>query len=186
MSKKPIDLPNIEDATLRACLAPLMEAVAVSSVTTTSSAVDVAPSVDVTPFPRDYARPVPNRQPLPAPTNDVLPPPPRGASRGFTRTPDTLAEWQAVAGQEFAAFGTVAQLLARSDAELLAAAGEFPQQLQGTLTRLTAVDNRLALQRYAVTTLMVRLRMAMTRAAVDAGAAVSFTDRAKHRPNPGR
>ena len=50
MSKRPVELPNIEDATLRACLAPLAEAIAAGCET-------------VKPFPRDPVRRPPDRQP---------------------------------------------------------------------------------------------------------------------------
>jgi hypothetical protein len=171
MSRHAVELPNIEDATLRACLAPLAEAIAAGAET-------------VPPFTREPVRPPPDQQPVPAASTGT--PPPRMAARGFARTPETLAEWQSLAAQEFAAFGTVQQLLARTDAELVTAALEFPQQLRGTLAWMATMEDRLALQRHAVTTLMERLRMAMTRAAVEAGSALPFTDRATHRSNPGR
>ena len=171
MNRKAVELPNIEDAMLRACLAPLVESVTTGSET-------------VTPAPREPVRSAVHQQRASAASTDT--PPPRAVSRGFARTPTTLVEWQSLAQQEFAAFGTVEQLLGKTDTELVTAVLEFPKQICGTLAWMATIDDRLALHRYAVTTLMARLRMAMTRAAVEAGSALPFTDRATHRSSPGR
>jgi hypothetical protein len=195
MSRRRVELPNIEDATLRACLAPLAEAIAASPET-------------VTPFPREPVRPPPDRQPWlerqvpsdrsprvdwsslprrqpdPIAWSDTLPPPPV-APRGPVRSPETLVEWQALAAQEFGVFGTVQQLLERTDTQLTTAALEYPQQIDGTLARLELLEERLVQQCCAVTTLLERLNMAVTQA-MDIEAGLRSADRAKHRSNPGR
>jgi hypothetical protein len=89
----------------------------------------------------------------------------------FTRVPATLDEWRSLADQQFAAFGTVEQMASRTDEELLSAVLVFPRQISSFLARASEIECRLTLQRHAITTLMVRLRMAMTRAAAGSGTA---------------
>ena len=145
MSKRPTELPNIEDATLRAYLAPRAEASSAKQQT-------------VTPFPREPVRLPPDRLPgdrrvgdqQPAPGWQSVPvgfsgtlPPSHMAPPEYARGPVTLEEWQALAAQEFAVFGTVQQLLGRTDAELAIAARDFPQQISGTVARLETLEQRL-------------------------------------------
>jgi hypothetical protein len=195
MSKRPVELPNIEDAALRACLAPLAEAI-------------VAGIETVKPFPSDPVRRPSDRQagpdrqalperppgtgrlparpwrPGPVASSDAPPPSP-AASHGTVRTPETLGEWQALAAQEFGIFGMVQQLLRRTDTQLTAAALDFPDQVDGALARLEKLEARLVQQCCAVTALVERLHMAVTQA-IEAEAALRSTGRAKHRSNPGR
>lgn len=215
MSKRPAELPNIEDATLRACLAPRAEASGAKQERWT-----------VTPFPREPVRLPPDRLPgdrlagdrlrgdrppghripedrfpgdrrvgdqQPAPGWQSVPvgfsgtlPPSHMAPPEYARGPVTLGEWQSLAAQEFAAFGTVQQLLGRTDAELAIAARDFPQQISGTLARLETLEQRLVQRCCAVTTLIERLHMAATKGTTDAGPDLPLIDRSKHRSNRGR
>jgi hypothetical protein len=113
-------------------------------------------------------------------------PPSHMALSDFARSPVTLGEWQSLAAQEFAAFGTVEQLLGRTDAELTIAARDFPQQISGTLARLETLEERLVQRCCAVTTLIERLHIAATRVATDPGSDLPFVDRTKHWSNRGR
>jgi hypothetical protein len=207
MSKRPTELPNIEDATLRACLASRAEA---------SGAGQRA----VTSFPREPVRPPPERhpgdrlggdrvlgdrhpgdrlpgdhlagarlaldqQPAPMAYSGTLPPS-HMAPADFARSPVTLGEWKSLAAQEFAVFGTVQQLLGRTDAELAIAAREFPQQISGTLARLETLEQRLVQRSCAVTTLIERLHLAATRVETDTGLDLPFNDRGRQRSHRGR
>jgi hypothetical protein len=155
LNKKPPELPNIEDATLRACLAPLMEAM------TTGGEPAARPSP-----PASVGRAAPQRagsndNPLPAEeigSNDPEP----------ARIPKTLAEWRLQADDDFAAFRMVELFLAMTDVELARAAAEFPRQITGTLARIGRIKQRFAAQYDRVTAAVALLERAEVQAAKDA------------------
>jgi hypothetical protein len=136
VSRKPPELPNIEDAALRDCLAPLMDAMNAGE------------------RPRDNAGSNDN----PAPANDP-------AANCFG-TPETLAEWKAMADDDFGLFRTIELFLAMTDAELETAAAEFPRQVNGTIARIGGLKRRLSVQYDTVTTVTALLERAMARVAV--------------------
>jgi hypothetical protein len=161
MNKKPPVLPNIEDATLRACLAPLMEA--------------MHPGVETAaPLPQAF---VPNGAPAmrssdvaqgPAGSNDN-PVPSADAivvrDRECAGVPKTLAEWRTLADDDFGVFRMIEHFLGMTDTELEAAAAEFPKQISGTVARITRMKRRLAARYDTVTTVSALLERAMARAA---------------------
>lgn len=159
MNRKPPELPNIEDATLRACLAPLMEVMNTGG----EMAGHAALPDPVMHAPRSPRAPAGcNDNPLPSPE-------PTGTSaHEYSGTPRTLAEWRLLADDEFGAFRMVELFLAMSDAELLTAAADFPKQIGRTVTRIERMKRRLASQYDAVTAAVALLQRALARAAADA------------------
>ena len=158
MNKKPPELPNIEDATLRACLAPLMDAMVASgeafSPTPPLAAVMPAGGLPrVPPGSNDNPSPVPAARPA------------DGYARGAAGVPATLAEWRSRSDDDFGVFRTIAHFLAMTDAELAAAAVEFPRQIGGTVARLSRMKRRLAARYDTVTTVAALLERAIERAA---------------------
>ncbi len=148
MNKKPPELPNIEDATLRACLAPLMEAM--------TAGVDLpAPAAAALPVAKSARRSMNtagntaglNDNPLPAADR------PGPAAPGL---PKSLTEWRGQADDDFAALRMAELFLAMTDAELVAAAAEFPRQIAGTVARLSGIKQRLAAH-YDMVTVVVAL-----------------------------
>jgi hypothetical protein len=164
VNKKPPELPNIEDATLRACLAPLMEAMHAGGETANHPSLpDPVP-----PTPRPQR--VPARSP--AGSNDNPSPTPEASGavdRAYSGTPKTRAEWRLLANDEFGAFRMIELFLAMTDAELLAAAADFPKQIGGTVARIARIKRRLAAQYDTVTTAVALLERAIARAAADRG-----------------
>jgi hypothetical protein len=160
VNKKPPELPNIEDATLRACLAPLMEAM---------NAGGELPSQPVSPVPvARAARPRlvasgSNDNPLPA-ADKIAP-----VEREPAGIPKTLAEWRSQADDEFAALRMTELFLAMTDAELAAAASEFPRQIAGTAARIARIKQRLAAQYDRVTAAQALLERAQKQASSGAG-----------------
>ncbi|HEX3992099.1 MAG TPA: hypothetical protein VHX39_13085 [Acetobacteraceae bacterium] len=156
MNKKPPGLPNIEDATLRACLAPLMDAMNAGSDAANQPLAPIA------------LPPIAQLQSVGAGSNDNPLPPadqsgPRvgGTSAGM---PNTLAEWRLVADDDFASFRMVELFLAMTDAELATAAKDFPRQIAGTVARIGRIKQRLAGQYDKVTAtiaLLERARLAV-------------------------
>ena len=156
VNKKPPELPNIEDATLRACLAPLMDATNADSET--AGHLSTAPA------------PLPGTQPSQAGSNDnpLSGPETIGtANRGYSGTPKTLAEWRELGDDEFGAFRMIDLFLAMTDAELRAAAAEFPRQISGTAARIARIKRRLAAQYDTVTIAVALLERVMARALAD-------------------
>lgn len=153
MNKKPPRLPNIEDATLRACLAPLMEAMHPVS----EPAVPAAPPEMTREPPRGPA----NSNDKPAPLAGSPP----GTGRGGVAK--SLSEWRLLAEDEFGVFRTIELFLAMTDAELEAVAAEFPRQIAGTVARIAAIRRRLSEQYDIVTTAAALLDRASARAATD-------------------
>ena len=85
------------------------------------------------------------------------------------RTPHALAEWRSLADEEYAEFCAIDLFLAKTDAELCAAAAAYPEQILGFLARMSRIEDRRALQQRAMTALMERIRMAMIQAEIEAG-----------------
>jgi hypothetical protein len=164
VNKKPPELPNIEDATLRACLAPLMDAMN-SGGELASQALAPAP---VAPAPVVSAA----RQRSRSPGSNDNPPPPADnigpADREPAGTPATLAEWRLQADDDFAAFRMAELFLAMTDAELAAAAAEFPRQIAGTLARIGRIKQRLAAQYDRMTATVALLERARLQVPHDA------------------
>ena len=185
MNKKPPELPNIEDATLRACLAPLMETMNAGGELASqgSAPVPVAP-VPVAPARVAQARVAQARvaQAREAQARVVGAARPQIAASGSndnplpaadkidqvdrepTCTPKTLAEWRLQADDDFAAFRMVELFLAMTDVELVAAAAEFPRQIAGTVARIGRIKQRLAAQYDRVTTAVALLERAQLQA----------------------
>jgi hypothetical protein len=140
VSKAPPELPNIEDATLRACLAPLMEAM--------HAGIDVSGAAPA---------------PVPPGSNDNPPPLASFHDRNYSSLPGTLAEWRSLTDDEFGTFRMIEQFLAMSDVELNAVAAEFPRQIGGTVERIARIKRRLAAQYDTVTTVLALLARATAR-----------------------
>jgi hypothetical protein len=168
VNKKPPELPNIEDATLRACLAPLMEAMHAGAET--MSQPRLATSAASAQRPQRVPRGLlagSNDNPVPSPaasgcTN-------ASAAIEYPGAPKTLAEWRSLADDEFGAFRMIELFLVMTDAELTSAAGDFPKQFGGTVARLARIKRRLAAQYDTVTTAMALLQRAMARVAAEPG-----------------
>jgi hypothetical protein len=150
VNRKPPELPNIEDATLRACLAPLMDAMNAGADPVTREIPDVT-------------APTGHSAEVPAGSNDN--PQPSAAARNgeYSGTPATLAEWRLLADSDFGMFRTIELFLAMTDAELASAAAEFPNQIGGTVARIAGIKRRLAAQYDAVTTILALLDRAIIR-----------------------
>jgi hypothetical protein len=148
VNRKPPELPNIEDATLRACLAPLMDAM-------TAGADPVAREVP------NVATPIGHS---PAGSNDNPPPTAAAHSGEYSDTPTSLAEWRSQADDDFGVFRTIDLFLAMTDAELAIAAAEFPKQIDGTVVRIAGIKRRLAAQYDTVTTILALLNRAIMQA----------------------
>lgn len=156
MNKKPPELPNIEDATLRACLAPLMDAMNASG--------DVAGQPVAVPR---ASRP----QPVASGSNDN-PLPGVATIAAVDRTldgcpPGTLAQWRLQAEDDLAAVRMAELFLAMPDAELMAAAAEFPRQIAGTVARIAGVKQRLAARYDKLTAAIAVLERAVAAAERD-------------------
>jgi hypothetical protein len=156
LNKKPPELPNIEDATLRACLAPLME------VMTTGGEPAARPSPPVPVGRAAPQRAESNDNPLPA--EDKI----GSDDPELARIPKTLTEWRLQADDDFAAFRMVELFLAMTDVELARAAAEFPRQITGTVARIGRIKQRLAAQYDRVTAAVALLERAEVQAAKDA------------------
>ena len=158
MNKKPPQLPNIEDATLRACLAPLMEAMHAT----------VEPDPPAAPPRMPLASPFgpANSNDKPSPLAEAPPVAPRGVA---VRPPP---EWRSMAEDEVGVFRTAELFLAMTDAEREAVAAEFPRQIAGTVARIAATRRRLLEQYDMATTVIALLERASARtAAGDSGRA---------------
>ena len=145
MTRKPPDLPNIEDATLRACLAPLMDAMNA---------------------PQDG-----DGQAVSGERVALLPDPALSASEimaahgapGWLNVPATLAEWRQTTDEDFDAYRTIERFLAMTDADLETAAAAYPRQFAGTAARIARIKDRLEAHYEAVAAVQVLLRRALDR-----------------------
>jgi hypothetical protein len=151
VNKKPPELPNIEDATLRACLAPLMDAMNAGTEPMSETA---APVAVVRPARRQSLASGSNDNPLPA-ADETGP-----ADRTSAEAAKTLAEWRLQADDDFASFRMVELFLAMTDAELANAVAEFPRQVAGTVARIGRIKQRLATQYDKVTATLALLERA--------------------------
>jgi hypothetical protein len=169
VNRKPPELPDIEDATLRACLAPLMDAMIVGAEVASLVALPDAIARASRPA---RAQPPPTVSPsggsgLSGSNDNPRPLQDAGAARegGSTASPSTLGEWRSLADDDFGVFRMIELFLGMTDAELMTAAANFPKQIRGTLTRMARMKKRLAAQYDAVTIAMALLERAMARAA---------------------
>jgi hypothetical protein len=177
--KKPPELPNIEDATLRACLAPLVDAM--------NKGAEAAPTAVPAPVTMHHVSAPPHGPsvgPLSGPThrptgsNDNPTPPadPIAAREPEpTAVPRTLAEWRSLADEDFGAFRTIELFLGMTDAELETVAADFPKQISGTMERISSLKRRLADRYDSVTTVVALLERAMVGAAGKGGTARPVT-----------
>jgi hypothetical protein len=135
VNSKPPVLPDIEDATLRACLAPLMDMVSAGTVLPAANGHVARPRVV---------------------SNDNPPPSPAIVRDTSARVGESLAP----TGDDSGTFRMVEMFLAMTDQERRGAVSEFPRQIAGTITRIVELRRRLADQYDAVTTALVLLRRA--------------------------
>jgi hypothetical protein len=146
MNKKPPELPNIEDATLRACLAPLMDAMhaapgaavrpdepSLGSLESTSGFSPVQPGSNDNPRP-------------------VMEPQVRHAPQIVRLT-----------GDDGGTFRMIEQFLAMTDAELIDIVAGFPKQIGGSAARIADLKQRLADQYDEATTALALIERAMAR-----------------------
>ncbi len=157
MSRKPPELPDIEDATLRACLAPLMKAMAAGAEIASLVALPEAVARAQSPA---AGSPHAGSNDNPRPPVDVGAAPAR-ASAG---SPCTLGEWRSLADDDFGVFRMIELFLGMPEAELLTAATDFPKQIAGTVARMARMKRRLATQSDTVTIAMALLERAIARA----------------------
>ena len=155
MNRKPPELPNIEDATLRACLAPLMDAMNAGADPGTRDGHDIGA--------RNRHLPGVLALGVPAGSNDNPPPSAVARNAEYSGTPTTLAEWRSRAADEFGLFRTIDLFLAMTDVELAAAVAAFPKQIGGTVARIAGIKRRLATQYDTVTTVLALLDRAIAR-----------------------
>ncbi len=147
MSKKSVELPNIEDATLRACLAPLVGALHASGETTRPAGATVDRKREQSGTPVGL-----NDNPLPA--------------EGATLVDDipSVPDRRSTEEEDAGVFRTIELFLAMTEAELNEAAATFPRQVGGTLERISRIKRRLATQYDIVTTAASLLERALVRA----------------------
>jgi hypothetical protein len=143
VNRKPPVFPDIEDATLRACLAPLME-------TMTSAAKSSLPSAVRE---RERGRSS-NDNPVPA-----------NCHVENSDSPENLAEWRSSSDDDFALFRSIEIFLGMTDEELEIAAADYPKQIGGTARRISQFKRRLAERYDLVTAVSAMLERAMARAA---------------------
>ena len=146
MNRKPPELPNIEDATLVACLAPLMSG--------------VKPAID------DRAQQISGLATRPSGSNDNTTPPSRNHD---TADHGPASDFRVQADDDAGAFRMIARFLDMTETELFAVATDFPTQISGALSRIADVKQRLAQNYDLATTAHAILRRAVekARAAVD-------------------
>lgn len=145
MTRKPPDLPNIEDATLRACLAPLMDA------------MNAPPDVDGQAALGERSALFPD-QALSATEGMAAHEAPGGLN-----VPATLAEWRQTTDEDFDAYRTIERFLSMTDADLETAAAAYPRQFAGTAARIARIKDRLEAHYEAVAAVQVLLRRALDR-----------------------
>jgi hypothetical protein len=175
VNKKPPELPNIEDATLRACLAPLVDAM--------NNGVESAPPVNPATIPIADAvlpRVSPGSNDNRTPSVDTI----AAHEPDCSAMPKTLAEWRSLADEDFGAFRTIDHFLGMTEADLETAAAEFPKQIGGTMRRIACLKSRLAMRYDAATTVNALLERAMARVAASTAIDRPPTNIAS-RPSPG-
>lgn len=175
MTRKPPDLPNIEDATLRACLAPLMDAMNAPQDLDGQSPLGERPAR----FPdralsmrealsvreaQSIREALAAPEPLAAP--EVLS---EQEIFGRPAMPATLAEWRQTTDEDFDAYRTIERFLAMTDADLETAAAAYPRQFASTAARIARIKGRLEAHYQAVAAVQVLLRRALNRSGQDRG-----------------
>ena len=151
MSRKPPELPNIEDATLVACLAPLMGAMHAGSEpgpTRTAETRAEAPIHDRLGSNDNKRQAVGSRD---------------------QRPPEDLDAWRSRADDDFGMFRVIERFLSMTDAELDGAAAAFPKQIGATAVRISGLKRRLADQYDRVTIVLAALERAAARVGPVAG-----------------
>jgi hypothetical protein len=163
VSKKPAELPNIEDATLRACLAPLVDAIH-SNV--------AHPVLETTIGGGAQGGREPGQSGGRAGSNDN-PVPSNGSALGrypeHTEERTSFADWRSVVKEDLGVSRTIECFLAMTEAELDQAVATFPRQIRGTVARISQLKRRLAAQYDAVTTVLALLERAQARTAPPPG-----------------
>jgi hypothetical protein len=159
MTKKPPTLPNIEDATLVACLAPLVDAMnanvdTVAPVTQAAAPVSI-PTAHLPGLPHGPS--ISNDNPVPAADSTAA------RVHECCVLPRTLAEWRSLADDDFGAFRMIEHFLGMTDTELETVAAEFPRQIAGTVGRILRLKKRLAARYDAVTSVVTLLERAISR-----------------------
>ena len=181
MTRKPPDLPNIEDATLRACLAPLMDAMNAPQDLDGQSPLGERPAR----FPdralsmrealsvreaQSIREALSMREALAAPEPLAVP---EVLSEqeifGRPAMPATLAEWRQTTDEDFDAYRTIERFLAMTDADLETAAAAYPRQFASTAARIARIKGRLEAHYQAVAAVQVLLRRALNRSGQDRG-----------------
>jgi hypothetical protein len=146
VSKKSPKLPNIEDASLRAFLAPLMEA-----METDSAMKGIAEPRFGRP---DFDVPAPSWPGIPISSTDDASHAGDGPAAATVRPEDP-------GDDDVGTLRTVERFLAMTEAELARAAASFPKQINGTLSRVHRLKRRLAEQYDAATTVATLLERAL-------------------------
>jgi hypothetical protein len=175
VSRKPPELPNIEDTALRAYLAPLMNNM--TSATEPAAIADAGETTQLTDQPKTSVSSNDN----PAPSTEVI------AARECPMIPRTLAEWRSLADADFGAYRMIELFLGMTDAELETAAAEFPKQIGATVRRICCLKTQLATRYDAVTTVNTLLERAMGRVAArpDGHLPAARPDQRQIRSSPG-
>jgi len=156
MSRKAAELPDIEDTAFAACLAPLSDGL--PRLPETSS--DDFCRATLT---QDLAPPSAGERCFSVPGTRPEAPPPLNLE-DTEAIPLNLAEWRSVADQEYAEFRVIQSFLAKTDAELMAAAQAYPRQILGLLARVSRLQLRRAAQHETAALLVGRLHAAMLKA----------------------
>jgi hypothetical protein len=142
VNRKPPVLPDIEDATLRACLAPLMEA-----MSGTDTDADQPDSIA-----GEAARG------LPRVSNDNPPP---AAHETYPEVANSAGDLGELTPDDVGTFRIINVFLAMTDAERANVAAQFPKQIAGTMARVARLKQRMADRYDTVATALTLLRRAM-------------------------
>jgi hypothetical protein len=145
---------------LRACLAPLMDAMNAGGEPAVQASAPVAVARATRP---QVVASGSNDNPLPAVDKGAP------VDRDPAFSPNTLAEWRSQGDEDFAAFRMVEVFLSMTDMELAAAVEEFPRQIAGTVARIGRIKRRLASQYDRVTAAIALLDRAQVMVSADTG-----------------
>jgi hypothetical protein len=145
VNKKPPVLPDIEDATLRACLAPLMEAM--SGTDADAVPPDNAAGLAVLGMARG--------------SNDNPPPTVHETYPEAANTAGDFRELSLLTPDDVGTFRIINVFLAMTDAERASVAAQFPKQIAGTVARVARLKQRVADRYDTVATVLTLLRRAM-------------------------
>jgi hypothetical protein len=145
VNKKPPVLPDIEDATLRACLAPLMDAM--SGTDTDAVRPDRVAGEAAAGLPRV--------------SNDNPPPAKHQTYAEAANTAGYFDELPPLTPDDVGTFRIINVFLAMTDAERANVAAQFPKQIAGTISRVAHLKQRMADRYDTVATVLTLLRRAM-------------------------